>query len=149
VLARAKFLQPLSIAPLMTARDILSKLALIDGAIALAAFAAVFTLIDPRVHAERAITSLVVGLHWILAFVLVGEKCKPQAAIATDMEVIWFVYGLLLGGVDSDSTTALVSIMVSAAIFQRHRRVQRLEQAEPDTLASKLETPVTDNSAFA
>jgi len=133
----------------MPVRDILSKLTLIDGALVLAAFAAVFTTLDPRVHAERAVTSLVVGLHWILAFVLVGERCKPQAAIATDMEVTWFLYGLLLGGVDSDSTTALVSIMVSAAIYQRHRRVQRLEQAKPDTRAIKLDSPVTDTSAFA
>jgi len=106
--------------------DIRDRMSMIDIAVGLATFAALFSMFDPREHGSMANSSVLNALHWLLLFILVVARCKPTHVLQTDVEVTWLLYGLLLGEVEMDCAPALASILMSAFAYQRHRRNARV-----------------------
>jgi hypothetical protein len=125
--------------------DIRDRMSMIDIAVGLAAFAALFSMFDPREHGSMANSSVLNALHWLLFFLLVVARCKPTHVLQTDVEVTWLLYGLLLGEVEMDCAPALASILLSAVAYQRHRRNTRVAT---ETVSNPSDAAEDDIAAF-
>ena len=111
----------------------------LDASLAMALAATLVSWLDTAQHGSLANHEFVLAAHWVLMFLLGSARVRADEIIRTDVEVTWLVYGFLIGEVDADSSMSVVTTIMSAIFFQRHRRqlrttaqdaVQELEDEE-------------------
>lgn len=115
--------------------DIRKRTTSIDVAIALAAFAALYSSATYSQHGSLANDAVLSAVHWLVVLLLVTSKIKPDYVLPCDVEVTWLLYGVLLGQVELDAAPAFLSIVLSAYAFRMHKRKLRRDQTERETAA--------------
>lgn len=128
--------------------DILRKCAnasFLDAALFLALVAGLLSWLDPSTHGSVANNSLISAGHWVLVFLLASARVNADYVLKTDVEVTWLLYGFMLGEIDSDSAASVTLMLISAVLFQRHRRQQRLKN--DDDVRELPELPSEEGTA--
>jgi hypothetical protein len=107
----------------------------IDVAIALAAFAALYSSATYSQHGSLANDAALSAVHWLVVLLLGTAKFKPEYVLPCDVEVTWLLYGVLFGQMELDAAPAFAAIVLSAYAFQLHKRKQRRDRSERETAA--------------
>lgn len=118
----------------------------IIGATVLAVVAAVISLVNYESNGSVANASFLNAAHWVLVAVLLFVKFNGDLYVKTDIEFTYFVYGILVGEVDSDSMITLSLVIVSMLCYRMHLRLRRqmLESAaatDEETADMPLQSP--------
>ena len=121
-----------------------------------AAFAAAFTaacisLANYHHNGSVANAAFLNAAHWVLVFLLFAVYFEADLYFKTDIELIYFVYGVLVGEVDSDSTLTLGLAALSMINYWMHVRKRRIEREEHVTSleTASLASADSANSADA
>lgn len=112
----------------------------IDGAILFSSVAAIISLIHYHDNGSPANAAFLNAAHCVLCILLFGIKFDADKYIQTDVEVTFFVYGVLVGEVDSDSVLVLAFNVISLILYRSHRKMQRIG---PDENTPAATNPTT------
>jgi len=122
----------------------------IEGAIILSFIAAVISLIYYDDNGSPANASFLNAAHWVLVFLLLGVHFDFDRYVTTDVEVVYFVYGVLVGEVELDSVPVLALVLTCLACYRMHRVAQRHTAAAVTVPGAPMpddDTTYTDGTA--
>ena len=112
----------------------------IDGSIVFACVAAIISLIHYHNNGSPANAAFLNAAHCVLCLLLFGIKFDADKYIQTDVEVTFFVYGVLVGEVDTDSVLVLAFNIISLLFYRSHRKLERIG---PDNNTPAATNPTT------
>lgn len=113
-------------------RGRMTRVTYLHASLVMASMAAMVSWLDTVQHGSSANHDLLNAAHWVLLFLLASAHVRADEIIKTDVEVTWLVYGFLIGEIDTDSSMSVASTVMSAVLFQRHRR--KLRTAAEDSV---------------
>ena len=119
----------------------------IDGSILFASVATIISLIHYHDNGSPANAAFLNAAHCVLCILLFGIKFDADKYIQTDVEVTFFVYGVLVGEVDSDSVLVLAFNIISLILYRSHRKIQRIGIDENTPAATNSTTYDNTESA--
>lgn len=105
----------------------------IEGAILLAIVAAIISLAHYDDNGSPANASFLNAAHWALVFMLLGVRFDFDKYVSTDIELVYFVYGVLVGEVELDSVLVLALVVISMMCYRMHRVAQLAASATAAT----------------
>lgn len=96
----------------------------------LALAAAVVSLVHYDSNGSLANASFLNAAHWVLVFLLLGVRFDADKFVKTEVECVYFTYGILFGEVDSDSVLVLALICISMLCYFSHRKARQHASAQ-------------------
>ena len=119
----------------------------IDVAVLLAFLAAVVSLVHYDANGSVANASFLNAAHWLLVIALIGVKLDLNKYVITDVEVVYFLYGVLVGEVEIDSFFVLTPVLVSMICYRADRKLRRQSAASHDVTAA-LSSDLQDDGTY-
>jgi len=120
----------------------------IDAAILLALLGAVVSLVHYDDNGSVANASFLNAAHWLLVFALMGVKFDLNKYVITDVQVVYFLYGVLVGEVEIDSFFVLTPVLVSMICYRADRKLRQENSAVHNVPAASLPDDVKDGSTY-